>query len=123
MGVRRSINLCRISDALDRTLASNEKGWCDCVSLTCGVLSTSIFENSDGTSNEFVGQWVRLREDSTWGDTLNYLQNGRVLGSTGHDVPQSAQWGVRDGPSGTREFCAADEREGYCETFRFEGEV
>jgi hypothetical protein len=68
--------------------------------------------------SEFVGRWVRLREDSTWGDTLQYLADGRVLGSSGHPVPPSARWGVRARLAGSREFCAADNKEGYCQTFR-----
>jgi hypothetical protein len=70
-----------------------------------------------------VGRWVRLREDSTWGDTLQYLADGRVLGSTGHPVPETARWGVREGPAGSQEFCAADSKEGYCQTFRFEDSI
>jgi hypothetical protein len=42
------------------------------------------------TPTELVGSWVRLREDSTWGDTLTYLADGRVLGSVGHPVPPTA---------------------------------
>lgn len=70
---------------------------------------------------ELVGRWVRLRADSTWGDTLQYLADGRVLGSVGHPVPATARWGVRAGPAGSHEFCAADEKESYCQTFRLEG--
>jgi hypothetical protein len=73
--------------------------------------------------SELVGRWVRLREDSTWGDTLQYLSDGRVLGSSGHSVPSSARWGVRAGLAGTKEFCAADEKEGYCQTFHLEDSV
>jgi len=72
---------------------------------------------------ELVGRWVRLRADSTWGDTLHYLADGRILGSVGHPVPASARWGVRPGPGGSPDFCTADEKEGYCQTFRFEGHV
>ena len=72
---------------------------------------------------EFVGRWVRLRDDRSWGDTLEYLADGRVLGSVGHPVPASARWGVRRAPRRQPEFCAADEREGYCQTYRFEGQT
>ncbi|HKN67028.1 MAG TPA: hypothetical protein VJW73_12175, partial [Gemmatimonadaceae bacterium] len=72
---------------------------------------------------ELVGRWVRFREDSTWGDTLQYLADGRVLGSEGHAVPAEARWGVKPGPLGSQEFCAADDREGYCQTFHFQDSV
>ena len=70
---------------------------------------------------ELVGTWVRLLPDSAWGDTLSYLADGRVLGSTGHRVPVSAGWEVRSGPAGTQKFCASDESGAYCQTMRLEG--
>lgn len=70
--------------------------------------------------SQLVGRWVRLREDSTWGDTLVYLADGRVLGSTGHAVPPSARWGIKAGAGGIRQFCAADAKEGYCQTFQLQ---
>lgn len=70
---------------------------------------------------ELVGTWVRLLPDSTWGDTLSYLADGRVVGSTGHRVPLSARWEVKDGPAGTQKFCASDESSTYCQTMRLEG--
>lgn len=69
---------------------------------------------------ELVGRWVRAREDSTWGDTLTYLGDGSVLGSTGHSVPAGAWWGVRG--ASIREFCAGDPSVTYCQTFRLEGD-
>lgn len=72
---------------------------------------------------DLVGQWVRFRQDSTWGDTLTYQADGRVLGSVGHPVPPSARWGVRRGPGGTTESCAGDDREGACQTYRFEDSI
>jgi hypothetical protein len=68
-----------------------------------------------------VGRWVRLREDQTWGDTLVYLPTGQVLGSTGHQVPDSARWWVETRATG-RLFCAADAEQGYCQSFHLVGD-
>ena len=69
---------------------------------------------------ELVGRWVRAREDSTWGDTLTYVGDGSVIGSTGHAVPGGAWWGVQG--TSVREFCAGDPSVTYCQTFRLEGD-
>jgi hypothetical protein len=72
---------------------------------------------------ELVGRWVRLRADSSWGDTLEYLPNGQVRGSAGHAVPPGARWGTRAGPLKSREFCAGDEQNAYCQTYRLAGSI
>ena len=70
---------------------------------------------------DLVGRWVRLREDSTWGDTLEYLADGRVHGSTGHAVPSSARWGVK-GEGRLAQFCAGDSTAAYCQTYQLAGD-
>jgi hypothetical protein len=90
--------------------------------LACGPGSEAT-QTSLTQPAELVGRWVRLRSDSTWGDTLEYLSSGQVRGSQGHAVPPTARWGVKAGPAGTREFCAADEKDAYCQTFRLEDSV
>ena len=72
---------------------------------------------------DLVGRWVRLKADSSWGDTLEYLSDGRVLGSEGNPVPATARWGTKPGPLGTHLFCAADGSEGACQSYRFADSV
>lgn len=69
-----------------------------------------------------VGSWVRLREDQSWGDTLTLLLSGKVLGSTGHQVPESAHWWVETGSPGAEVFCVADAQEGSCQGFHLVGD-
>jgi hypothetical protein len=71
---------------------------------------------------EIVGRWVRYDQaNRTWGDTLAYQGDGRVLGSTTNPVPASARWGVKTGPGGVALFCAGDAQVGdYCRTYRIE---
>jgi hypothetical protein len=90
--------------------------------LACGSGSKAT-ETALTQPPELLGRWVRLRADSTWGDTLEYLASGQVRGSQGHSVPPTARWGVKAGPAGTRQFCAGDEKDAYCQTFRFEDSV
>ena len=71
---------------------------------------------------EFVGQWVRLREDRTWGDTLDFRADGSMGGSQGHAVPPGSTWSIRQGD--VSQFCARDPREGgYCRTFQLNGDT
>ena len=70
---------------------------------------------------ELTGEWVRWREDETWGDTLEYLANGQVAGSPGHVVSSSARWGVKAGPP--RQVCFWDASEGMCRTFELRGDT
>ena len=71
---------------------------------------------------ELVGRWVRMREDRTWGDTLEYLADGHVAGSQGHAGPPSARWGVKAGPP--RQACFWDASEGgMCRTFELRGDT
>lgn len=73
--------------------------------------------------HELVGRWVRLRADSTWGDTVELLADGSVRGSTGHPISPVGKWGVRAGPLGSRMMCTADEKQNYCQTFRLDGQT
>jgi hypothetical protein len=73
--------------------------------------------------NDLLGRWVRLRADSTWGDTLDFEKDGRILGSVGHTMPEDSHWGVRPGPLGSHLFCAQVEKEANCQTYRFEGGI
>jgi len=73
--------------------------------------------------SELLGRWVRLRADSTWGDTLDFTKDGRILGSVGHTMPEDSHWGVRPGSLGSHLLCAQVEKEAYCQTYRFEGAV
>lgn len=91
-----------------------------CAAVVCLVLPFACRPPADRPllhPRAFVGRWVRLLPNGMWGDTLDYLPNGRVLGSAGHTVPANARWGVRVGPLGDQ-FCAADSAGAYCQSSR-----
>jgi len=97
--------------------------------MACRVTKSDSVSAADSTlggalqhPTMLAGRWVRLREDKTWGDTLGYQADGRVVGSAGHAVPESARWGVRAGPP--EQTCFGDAREGgMCRTFELRGDT
>jgi hypothetical protein len=66
---------------------------------------------------------VRLREDRTWGDTMEFAADGRLHGSVGYPVPPSLTWEVKRDSSGTAEYCAMQGSEGFCRPYRFSGDT
>jgi hypothetical protein len=72
---------------------------------------------------QFVGKWVRLRSDGTWGDTLEYLADGRVVGSVGHPVPLTDRWVVVRSKLAGEGFCAGAPTKPACQPFRLDGDT
>jgi hypothetical protein len=72
---------------------------------------------------ELSGRWIRLRPDGSWGDTLEFLADGRVHGSVGNPVPESARWSVVRSRVTGEAFCAVDARDRGCRQFRVEGDT
>ena len=71
---------------------------------------------------ELTGRWVRLQQDGTWSDTISYLADGRVLGSTGHPIAESVRWTVVHSARFGEEFCETNLR-ARCHPFRLEGDT
>ena len=88
----------------------------------------SVDEWATPHPSAFVGRWVRLREDGTWGDTMEFRPDGSVRGSTGYNVPPALQWEVtRDSSTaaGAAEprFCArVGQMGGFCRPFRVQAD-
>jgi len=74
---------------------------------------------------ELTGAWVRQRADGTWGDTLRYLADGRVLGSAGSPMPAAARWSVvRPTSKATGQaFCVLGTAARACQPFRLDGDT
>jgi hypothetical protein len=120
----RSVPDDGISQQPVRTHAAAERlrmlraGWALLAAAIIGCTPSEPGRTNYSQPQELIGRWIRLRENGTWGDTLVYLEDGRVLGSQGHPVPKSARWRVKDAGGASPQFCAMDEREGYCQSFR-----
>jgi hypothetical protein len=71
---------------------------------------------------ELTGKWARLRADNSWGDTLEYLADGSVRGSSTNPVPDSTTWGVVRVRS-IEGFCTTKTKKISCQQFRLEGDT
>lgn len=72
---------------------------------------------------ELSGRWVRLQQDGTWGDTLTYLADGQMVGSTSHAVAAGARWSVLRSRRAGEAFCTMDSTVRTCQPFRIEGDT
>lgn len=70
-----------------------------------------------------VGRWVRLREDQTWGDTMQFVADGSLRGSSGYATPPNLTWEVRHYATGKSQYCALQTNVGFCRDFRLAGDT
>jgi hypothetical protein len=70
-----------------------------------------------------VGQWVRLRLDQTWGDTMQFMPDGALRGSAGYPTPPNLTWEVRHYETGKSQYCALQASVGFCRDFRLAGDT
>jgi hypothetical protein len=67
--------------------------------------------------SELTGRWVRLRPDSTWGDTMEFRSDGTMGGSVGYPVPPGLRWVVKPNEPGGPQFCASVGSDGFCRPY------
>ena len=67
---------------------------------------------------ELTGRWVRLRPDSTWGDTMDFRADGSLAGSAGYGVPPNLRWEIKHDSAGKAQYCATDGSNGFCRPYR-----
>jgi hypothetical protein len=72
---------------------------------------------------EFAGRWLRLRQDQTWGDTMEFVADGSIKGSATYPVPPTLHWEVKRDAGGTPQYCALQGTMGFCRNFRFSGDT
>jgi hypothetical protein len=70
-----------------------------------------------------TGRWLRLREDGTWGDTMQFKPDGSLAGSTGYPIPPTLRWEVKRDAKGTAQYCAAQGNDGFCRDYRISGDT
>lgn len=72
-----------------------------------------------------TGHWVRLREDRTWGDTMEFRADGSLAGSAGYDVPKILTWRIeRDPNGGASHYCTSFGKvPGFCRAYRLNGDT
>lgn len=74
---------------------------------------------------DLTGRWVRLREDGTWGDTMDFRSDGSLAGSAGYRVPKVLSWRVQPAAAGAPpQYCASFANvPAFCRAFRLRGDT
>jgi hypothetical protein len=94
------------------------------VAIACfAVIACADRAGDNAHPSELVGRWVRMRPDRSWGDTMEFRADGRLLGSTGYPVPPTLQWEVKRSTDGVLQYCAAQGENGFCRTYRLSGDT
>jgi hypothetical protein len=97
------------------------------VAVIVVVLSISACTKSEDANSPhptiFLGRWVRQREDKSWGDTMEFRQDGSMRGSAGYPIPPTLRWEIKRNPAGTAQYCAAQGSIGFCRDYRLSGDT
>lgn len=79
--------------------------------------------NSGPHPSKLTGRWVRLKRDSTWGDTMEFRSDGSMRGSMGYPVPPNLKWEVKRDEKAPPQFCATVTGEGgFCRPYTLSGD-
>lgn len=93
------------------------------VAGTMAACADSSGQDASPHPANLTGRWVRLKEDQSWGDTMEFAPDGKLHGSVGYPVPPSLTWEVKRDSSGTAQYCAMQGSEGFCRTYRLSGDT
>ena len=92
--------------------------------VALGVAACSGSSQSNPAHPEnLTGRWVRLREDKTWGDTMEFRPDGSMRGSAGYPIPPTLTWEVKRDSSGAQQYCAMQGTIGFCRIYRLSGDT
>ena len=96
-----------------------------CVGASFAIVAVACADRASDDSHpaELVGRWVRLRADQSWGDTMEFRPDGKLLGSTGYPVPARLEWQVKRNADGVLEYCAAEGGNGFCRAYHLDGDT
>jgi hypothetical protein len=84
--------------------------------------TTSADANSPHPTN-LLGRWVRLRENQSWGDTMEFRPDGSMRGSAGYVIPPTLHWEIKRDARGTAQYCATQADIGFCRNYRLSGDT
>lgn len=73
--------------------------------------------------SSLLGRWVRLREDQSWGDTMEFRPDGSMRGSVGYPIPPTLRWEIKRDPQGKAQYCAMQGEIGFCRDYRLSGDT
>ena len=116
--------------AARRTALSRTGGATLAVAIAYAIGAAALTSCAGGSQGEssahpakLTGRWVRLKEDQTWGDTMEFAPDGKLHGSAGYPVPSSLKWEVKRDSTGTEEYCAKQGPMGFCRKYRLSGDT
>lgn len=69
-----------------------------------------------------TGRWVQLRADGSWGDTFEYLADGRVRIAAAPVIDTALDWSVLRYRKSDA-LCRRDHATSSCQPFRLEGDT
>ena len=89
------------------------------------VLITACTRSADNSPHpaNLLGRWVRLREDQSWGDTMEFKSDGSLGGSTGYKIPPTLRWEIKRDANGKAQYCATQTDMGFCRDYRLSGDT
>ena len=106
-----------------RRLTVGALGQAPMVIACLAVIACADRAGDNAHPSELVGRWVRMRPDRSWGDTMEFRPDGRLVGSTGYPVPPTLQWEVKRSTDGVLQYCAAQGENGFCRTYHLSGDT
>lgn len=92
------------------------------IALSITACADGVQSNSPHPSN-LVGRWVRLREDQTWGDTMEFKPDGSMRGSSTYPIPPTLSWEIKRDAGGTAQYCATQAGTGFCRNYKLSGDT
>jgi hypothetical protein len=89
------------------------------------VLITACTRSADNSPHpaNLLGRWVRLREDQSWGDTMEFKPDGSLGGSAGYKIPPTLRWEIKRDANGKAQYCATQVDMGFCRDYRLSGDT
>ena len=97
-----------------------------CLALLSIIVSTACSGHHDPAHpRDLTGRWVRLRDDHTWGDTMEFRADGSLAGSTGYSIPKVLTWRIERAPNGgPARYCTKfGTVDGFCREYRLNGDT
>ncbi len=94
--------------------------------LTAMLAATACADSGRETSPHpanLTGRWVRLKQDHTWGDTMEFMPDGAIHGSATYPVPSNLRWEIRYDSVAGPQYCALQIDAGFCRPYHLQGDT
>ena len=113
----------RMHEELSVTPPSQWRKLSACAMLIAATACADSSRGDGAHPADLTGRWLRLRQDGSWGDTMQFNPDGTLGGSTGYPVPLTLRWEVKRDAHGAAQYCAMQGNDGFCRDFRLRGDT